>query len=73
MTPLDPDKVRESFALIRAHTPEMLHELVEALEARLLRDEAFLEMQARIDCITEQILSGGCEIIPFPGHSVKVG
>lgn len=72
MSAVDPAKIRESFALIKSFVPEPLDELVDALEARLLRDEAMLLMHERVDEQCLRILDGG-ELIEFPGHSVKVG
>lgn len=57
VTPLNPDTIRESFAVIREIVQGSDHphavELVNTLERRLILDESVLAMQARLDEATD--------------------
>lgn len=57
MSVIPADRIRESFELIRQHSHPLVHELVNTLEQRMLRDEALLAMQERVDGAVEQLFA----------------
>ena len=58
MTVVPPDKIRESFELIRHLSHPSVHELVDELERRMLRDQAMLLLHDRADAAVDHIFGG---------------
>lgn len=54
---VSPDKIREAFELLRQTSDPAVHELLGVLEHRLLRDEAMLLMQERVDGAVEHLVA----------------
>lgn len=74
MTGVDPEKMREACELIRQFSHPDVHDLVDAVETLLLRQEAMLLLHERMQKLTLDIMDGPMgEVIPLhPGHSVRV-
>jgi hypothetical protein len=75
----DPQVVAAKFDRVRAYLDDRIaREHLDELELWMLRDNALLAMHDRIAQVQEEIMFGRMsdapsgEVIPFPGHSVRV-